>query len=203
MQKIYTAVFVILMTWLAAPQKAMAQEDTTDFNKQLMDVENEVNDLKERFFKSKATLRLLKESIVQGAIQGAQVNVWYRNELSSAYVPQSILCRIDGKEFSTNPTEASSNLASQREYKIISTNLSAEQHTIEVVVKLNGNGKGLFSYVNKYSFEVKGGNTFTPKQGDECTLYVKLEEKKGFALSFLDRPTISFEQKCAPMSGIE
>ena len=202
MQKLY-AVFIILMIWIAAPQSVVAQEDATDFNKQLMNVENEVNDLKERFFKSKATLRLLKESIVQGAIQGAQVNVWYQNELSNSYVPQSILCKIDGKEFSTNPTEASSDLASQKEYKIISTNLSSEQHNIEVVVKLNGNGKGLFSYVNKYSFEVKGGTTFTPKQGDECTLYVKLLEKKGFAISFLDKPTISFEQKCAPMSGIE
>ena len=182
---------------------AFAQEEATDFNKQLMDVENEVNDLKERFFKSKATLRLLKESIVQGSIQGAQIEVSFKDKLGSSYILQSILCRINGKEQSTNPSDASNDLSSQKNYKIISMNLPPEQHTIEVVVKLNGNGKGLFSYVNKYSFEVKGGSTFTPKQGDKCDIYVTLSERKGFALSFLDKPQISFEQRCTPMSGIE
>ena len=78
---------------------AFSEEDG-DFNKKLMDVENEVNDLKERFFKSKATLRLLKESIVQGAVQDARAKIWIKNDLSSSY-------KIEG---STNPSHCRNNM---------------------------------------------------------------------------------------------
>ena len=179
---------------------AFSEEDG-DFNKKLMDVENEVNDLKERFFKSKATLRLLKESIVQGAVQDARAKIWIKNDLSSSYkIEGSIQCNIDGVDF---PTSTEGNLASQKEYSIIDKEISPGKHVVDIKVNLRGNGKGFFSYINNYSFTVNRKGLFTAEQGDECQLIVNLYEKKGFGVSFLDKPQISFEPRCRPMSGID
>ena len=178
-------------------------QEEGDFNKQLMDVENEVNDLKERFFKSKATLRLLKESIVQGAVQGAKAKVWIKNKLGSGYVLDgNIQCSIDGIDFPTSGNE-SGELSAQKEYAIIDKEIQPGTHSVDVKVSLRGNGKGFFSYVNKYSFTVNRMGSFSAKQGDECQLIVELYEKKGFGVSFLDKPQISFEPRCRPMSGVD
>ena len=191
---------LFLSSMLAKP--AFAQEDG-DFSKQLMDIENEVNDLKERFFKSKATLRLLKESIVQGAVEGAKAKVWIKNNLGSGYVLDgNIQCSIDGIDFPTSGNEKGE-LSSQKEFPIIEKEIQPGTHSVEVKVSLRGNGKGFFSYVNKYSFTVNRVGNFSAKQGDECQLMVEIYEKKGFGVSFLDKPQISFEPRCRPMSGVD
>jgi len=188
---------ILLLTY----SRAAFSEEDEDFNKQLMDVENEVNDLKERFFKSKATLRLLKESIVQGAVQDARAKIWIRNNLGDSYkIEGSIQCTIDNVDF---PTSTEGNISSQKEYSIIDKEISPGKHFVEIKVNLRGNGRGLFSYINNYSFTVKRKGMFTAEQGDECQLIVNLYEKKGFAVSFLDKPQISFEVRCRPMSGID
>lgn len=196
------SVILCLLFLFCIPRQGISEEDGT-FNKQLMDVENEVNDLKERFFKSKATLRLLKESIVQGAVQGSKVKVWIRNNLGSGYVLDgNIQFSIDGVDF---PTAGGDDvmLSSQKEYEILEKEITPAQHSVEVKVSLRGNGRGLFSYINKYSFTVNRVGTFIAKQGEECQLIVELFEKKGFGVSFLDKPQISFEPRCLPMSGTD
>ena len=110
---------VLCLLFLFCTQKQAFSEEDGNFNKQLMDVENEVNDLKERFFKSKATLRLLKESIVQGAVQGAKAKVRVRNKLGSGYVLDgNIQFSIDGIDF---PTQGGDDvmLSEQKEYEIL------------------------------------------------------------------------------------
>jgi hypothetical protein len=194
---------VLCLLFLFCTQKQAFSEEDGNFNKQLMDVENEVNDLKERFFKSKATLRLLKESIVQGAVQGAKAKVRVRNKLGSGYVLDgNIQFSIDGIDF---PTQGGDDvmLSEQKEYEILDKEITPGQHSIEVKVSLRGNGSGLFSYINKYSFTVNRVGAFIAKQGDECQLIIELYEKKGFGLSFLDKPQISFEPRCRPISGTE
>jgi hypothetical protein len=197
-------IFTILCLLILSLQGKVAfSEEDGDFNKQLMDVENEVNDLKERFFKSKATLRLLKESIVQGAVQGAKAKVWIKNNLGSGYVLDgNIQCSIDGIDFPTAGNE-DGQLSTQKEYEIINKEISPGQHSVEIKVSLRGNGRGFFSYVNKYSFTVNRVGTFVAKQGDECQLIVEIYEKRGLGVSFLDKPQIAFEPRCRPMSGID
>ena len=179
-------------------------EESSDFDKELMDVENEVNALKERVFQSKATLKLLKEIIVQGAVSGAKATVWHKNELGSSYIIEGVIYLVDDEpRFSRNDNSPQRKLDKEKEFSIPELELTPGQHSLEVNVQLRGNGFGLFKYVNKYTFDLKATTNFTAKQGDDCQILVKIKEKKGFGLSFFDKPKIEFEPRCRQMSDVE
>ena len=57
------------------PLEMTATEEPGDFNRELLNVEEQVDGLKERVFRSKATLQLLKEIVIQGASTGARATV--------------------------------------------------------------------------------------------------------------------------------
>ena len=71
------------------PAGSFAAEDAStedaDFNQELLSIEEEVSSLKEQVFRSKATLQLLKEIVVQGTSEGSKATIWHVNKLGSGY----------------------------------------------------------------------------------------------------------------------
>ena len=71
---------MMLLSWAFMAGSAVAEgteeaagdgvvaELNADFNRELLTIEEQVNSLKERVFRSKATLQLLKEIVVQEAL---------------------------------------------------------------------------------------------------------------------------------------
>ena len=77
-----------------APAASMeAREKTiedTDYAIRLRGLEERVNDLKERIFRSKARLILLRETVLNGVISGAKAQIVHRNEMGSSFTLEQV-----------------------------------------------------------------------------------------------------------------
>src|SRR5204863_4636774 len=80
-----------------APAVVATPDETGDFNRELLTVEEEVDAIKERVFRAKSTLVLLKEIVIEGASTGARATIWHINKLGSGYKLESITYLLDGQ----------------------------------------------------------------------------------------------------------
>src|SRR5688572_10709733 len=104
-----------------APQTEATTEETVDaalYARELRTVEEDVKRLKERVFRSKATLQLLKEIIVEGAGMGSRVVLWHVNKMGPAYTVDQVTYFLDGKSVFTRSAEIDGDIDSLREARV-------------------------------------------------------------------------------------
>lgn len=170
-------------------------EDAADFNRELLTVEEQVDSLKERVFRSKATLQLLKEIVVQGGSSGARATVWHVNKLGTAYRLESITYLLDGQtKFSK--ADPSGSLSDSREFKIHDGALPPGSHNLSVDFKIRPTGYGIFKYAQGYEIDVRSNYAFEAELGKACTVRSVLTDRGGGANSFEERARVDFELKC-------
>jgi hypothetical protein len=73
-----------------APASTANNAEQAALNRELLSVEEEVDALKERVFRSKATLQLLKEVVMEGAGTGGKATIWHVNKLSQGFRLESL-----------------------------------------------------------------------------------------------------------------
>jgi hypothetical protein len=171
-------------------------------NRELYTVEQEVNLLKERVFRSKATLQLLKELVIEGATIGAQVSIWHVNKMGPAYKIESIQYFLDGKAI-YNETNTESGLNALKEVELHQQTLPPGTHNLQVSLFLRGNGLGIFKYLSAYSFRVQSSYTFEVEEGKIMTVRVVTDEKGGLLKPFVERPDVEYEDTVDELRAIE
>ena len=214
MRKTIAIAFVGALLWGGA---ALAQDDpsldtsgvsdaslqaSADFNRELLTIEEQVNSLKERVFRSKATLQLLKEIVVQGTSSGSRSSITHVNKLGRSYTIESISYYLDGQgKFSM--VDTTGGLDSKKELKIFEGPVPPGNHNITVHVKLRGNGFGVFSYVSNYVFNVQASTAFVAEDGKSCKVKAVINERGGIGRSFTERPGVVFETRCIRLAEDE
>ena len=176
--------------------------DAGEFSKRLLTVEEKVNSLKEQVFRSKATLQLLKEIVIQGSTSGARAVIWHVNELGSSYSIQSVSYFLDGQSIYAKAA-ADGTLSQSREFKLHDGAVPAGNHTISVSMVLRGNGFGVFSYVDRYTFNVQSSYAFAAEDGKSCEVWVRMKERKGIGRSFIERPWVQYDLTCSRIGQAE
>jgi len=189
----------------AAPASGVVTEEvlggdesvnSAEFNKRLLTVEEKVNALKEQVFRSKATLQLLKEIVVQGSTSGARAVIWHVNELGAAYSIQSVSYFLDGQSIYSKAALDGS-IGKTKEFKLHDGAIPAGNHTLSVSMILRGNGFGVFNYVDRYTFNVQSSYGFAAEDGKSCEVWVRLKERKGIGKSFIERPSVEYDLTCS------
>ncbi|HJN75321.1 MAG TPA: dihydrolipoamide acetyltransferase [Myxococcota bacterium] len=165
-----------------------------EFNKRLGTMEEHVNTLKEQVFRSKATLQLLKEIVIQGGSAGARSTIFHVNGLGPSYRLESVAYYLDGQSIFAKADPGGS-LDSAKELKVWDGAIPPGSHNLTVNMVLKGNGFGVFNYVDGYTFKVQSSYAFTADEGQATTLNVEINEKKGFGVGFAERPTVEYELK--------
>jgi len=168
---------------------------SSDYNRELLTIEEEVHSLKEQVFRSKATLQLLKEIVVQGSSAGSRATIWHVNKLGRGYTLESVAYYLDGQGKFSKADEAGG-LDEMREFKVFEGAVPPGNHNLTVNLKLRGNGFGVFSYVKNYSFNVQSSTAFVAEEGKSCSVRVVADERKGIGRSFTERPSVQFETQC-------
>jgi hypothetical protein len=177
------------------PLDAQVGTDSPDFNRRLLTAEEEVNGLKERVFRAKATLQLLKEIVIQGSTSGARAVLWHKNELGPAFTIQSVNYYLDGQSIYSK-TVLDESLSGKSEFELHDGPIPAGNHTIAVSMVLRGNGFGVFSYVEQYTFNVQSSYAFTAEDGKSCEVWIRVKERKGIGRSFVERPWVEYDLSC-------
>jgi hypothetical protein len=160
----------------------------------LRDLEQRIDELKEQIRRSHTRLSLLSDTILSGGGAGARATIKFQNELSSAFRVTRVLVVLDGA-VQYNKTDQSGALAEQSEIPIFNGSVPPGDHTLQVLVNLQGNGYGVFSYLRGYRFEVRSSHSFTAVEGKTVNLEAVSYEKGGVTTPLEERPAVRYGEK--------
>lgn len=170
-----------------------AEQAAADFRRELRTVEEDVSDLKERVFRSKATLKLLKELVIDSALTGSRLVMWHVNKLGGGYSMESAQYFLDGKSVFSK-VDPGGTLDTVREIKVSDSSIPAGSHSLQVNLVLRGKGYKVFSYLRTYQFKVTSSYVFNLEEGKVTTLRV-LADSRGGLRNFVERPTIQYDER--------
>jgi hypothetical protein len=159
---------------------------------QLRGLEQRVNELKERIFRSKARLNLLKETVLHGVIAGSRALITHKNDMGSSFRLIKLVYAIDGAQIYAKADDSGA-LDEKREFEIFNGSIVPGNHTISVQMIFRGHGYGIFSYLKGYKFTVRSSHTFTAGEGRQTGITVKAFEKGNITTELKDRPAIKFD----------
>jgi len=185
----------------APPADAAAPvTDPQSFDLELRTMEEDVNALKEQVFRSKAILLLLKEIVVQGSAGGSRATIFHVNKLGASYKIESVAYYLDGQG-RYSQTDENGNLNTTKELEVWDGAIPPGTHTLSATIKIRGDGMGLFSYVEDYTFTVQASDSFEAEEGKACQVRTLIGQKKGITRSFTERVNVTFETRCDPLEA--
>lgn len=194
------AVLAVLM--LAQAPRAIAQDDASaavdepaapEYGRELRTVEEDVKALKERVFRSKATLQLLKEIVIEGAAVGSRVQLFHVNKMGPAYTMESIQYFLDGKSVFAR-VAIGGDLDDLKDILVHEATIPPGTHELSVQIVLRGSGLAVFSYLEEYSFKVQSNYQFKVQDGELTRVRVIANERSGLMRTFVDRPSVEYDE---------
>lgn len=167
---------------------------------QLRGLEQSVNELKERIFRSKARLNLLKETVLHGVIAGSRAVVRHKNEMGSSFKLVKLIYVLDGKQVYSKSDDSGA-LDEKKEFDVFNGAILPGNHTLSVQMVFRGHGYGIFSYLKGYRFTVRASHAFTAGEGRHTLMTVRAFEKGNLTTELKDRPAVKFESSLVAASS--
>ncbi|HET6440061.1 MAG TPA: dihydrolipoamide acetyltransferase [Anaeromyxobacter sp.] len=176
---------------VAEPAPPTPSQDKTDLKVKAL--EEQVSDLKEKIFRTKARLLNLQEMVIGGDIStGAKAVLLHRNEMGSSFYLESVAYALDGAPIYTK-VDVDGDLEKREEFEIFNGRVAPGDHQVSVQLVYRGHGYGLFSYLEGYKFRVQSSNAFTAEPGKVTTIRVVGYEKGGVTAELKDRPAVRYD----------
>jgi hypothetical protein len=168
--------------------------DSQSYTVRLRDLEQRINDLKERIRRSHTRLALLSESIISGVTAAARAEIIFQNDMSSAFRLRRVVALYDGAPLATK-TDERDQIGDQKEIPLYAELVQPGDHTIQILLEYQGNGYGIFSYLKGYKFEVRSSRSFTAIEGKTLQLRVVGYEQGGPTTPLEERPAVRYVEK--------
>lgn len=173
------------------------------FSTRVKTLEEQVTDLKEKIFRTKARLLLLQETVLGGDLsQGARAVLVHKNEMGSSFVLESVAYALDGAPVLTK-VDNNGDLDKNTEFEIFNGRIVPGQHQIAVRLQYRGHGYGLFSYLEGYKFKVQSSYTFNAEASKVTTVKVVGFEKGGLTADLKDRPAVRYDIEVSKDAGLK
>ena len=184
----------------SAPVKPVPSSDpslpvTSDeaFQTRVKTLEEQVVDLKEKIYRTKARLLLLQETVLGGDLSsGARAVLVHKNDMGGSFALESVAYALDGAPILTR-SDKDGDLANRPEFEIFNGRIVPGQHQIAVRLVYKGKGFGVFSYLEGYKFTVSSSYTFTAEPGKVTTVKVVGYEKGGLTTELKDWPAVRYD----------
>ncbi len=157
----------------------------------LRSLEQRVQSLKERAWRAKARVGMLKEAVLGGGV-GARASITHHNEMGSKFRLIRLVYALDGKQVFSR-SDDSGKLHESKRLEVLTGPIAPGSHTISVVAIYRGHGYGVFRYYNKYKFTVKSSHSFTVEEGKGTSIKVRAFERGGMTTPMEKRPGLKFK----------
>jgi hypothetical protein len=164
-------------------------------NIRLRQLEQRVQALKERAWRAKARVEMLKEAVLGGGI-GARAGILHINKMGPSYRLVQLIYALDGTTIFTRKDDSGA-MHETKSFDILSGPITPGSHTLSVMAIYRGHGYGVFRYLKKYKFTVKSSHTFTVDEGKGLTIRVIGYERGGTTTPLEDRPALDFQVNLA------
>lgn len=182
-----------------APQDS-GQRETEVYGDRLSGIQAEVDALKEKVFRSKARLAVLRETVLQGVMAGSRVVLSHRNLMGSGFRLTRVTYFLDGAQIFIEE-DTSGALDERDEITIYDGNIVPGPHNVRVQLTYRGNGFGVFNYLRDYTFEVVDDHEFSaPKDGAVKLVSVGFEGGN-ISTQMQDRPSIDWQTVTLDAAG--
>jgi hypothetical protein len=176
-----------------AEEGAPAAVDTSNIpvNLRLRSLEQRVQALKERAWRAKARVGMLKEAVLGGGV-GARAGIKHVNKMGNSYRLVKLVYALDGAQiFARN--DPSGALHKEKAFDVLTGPIAPGSHTISVLAIYRGHGYGVFKYLKKYKYTGRSSHTFTATEGKGTEIKVVAFEKGGVTTPLEDRPAFDFK----------
>lgn len=168
-----------------------AADGEVPVNLRLRRLEQQVQALKERAWRAKARVGMLKEAVLGGGI-GARAGIQHINKMGSSYRLIQLVYALDGTTIFSRSDDSGA-MHDSKSFDILSGPITPGSHTISVLALYRGHGYGVFKYLSKYKFTVRSSHTFTASEGKGTTIKVIGYERGGATTPLEQRPAIDFQ----------
>ena len=177
-----------------APPSATAPAGGDEqFELKIKGLEEQVNDLKEKIFRTKSRLLLLQETVLGGDISSsAKAVIFHENDMGSSFVLESAAYALDGAAIFTK-VDNGGDLSDKQSFEIFNGQIVPGNHQISVRLVYRGHGYGLFTYLEGYKFRVQSSYTFNAEPGRVSVVRVVGFEKGGITTDLKDRPAVRYD----------
>ncbi len=163
------------------------------FELKIKGIEEQVNDLKEKIFRTKSRLLLLQETVLGGDISSsAKAVIFHENDMGSSFVLESAAYALDGAAIFTK-IDNGGDLSDKQSFEIFNGQIVPGNHQISVRLVYRGHGYGLFTYLEGYKFKVQSSYTFNAEPGRVSVVRVVGFEKGGITTDLKDRPAVRYD----------
>ena len=161
-----------------------------DYNLKLRNLEEKINSLKDKIFRSKQRLSILQETVLSGSIAGARLTITHSNQVGKAFRLVSAIYYLDEAPVYKNLEESAE--LNSGEIVVFDGSVVPGPHHISVFLVYQGRGFGFFSYMKGYSFKMKTGHSVNVEEGNLIEVTVSPQDK-GAAVNIDNRLYISFD----------
>lgn len=168
--------------------------DGATYGVRLRDLEARVDELKDQIRRSHTRLALLSDTILSGGAAGSRAEIVFKNEMSSAFRLIQAIVIVDGA-VQYNRADETGALADQKEIPIFNGSIPPGDHTVQVKLKFQGNGYGVFTYLKGYKFDIQSAHQWTAVEGKTIGLVAVALEKGGVTTPLEQRPQVQWEEK--------
>lgn len=173
------------------------------FNTRVKTLEEQVVDLKEKIYRTKARLLLLQETVLGGDLSsGARAVISSKNDMGGTFALESVAYALDGAPIFTK-ADKNGDLANRQELEIFNGRIVPGQHQIAVRLVYKGRGYGVFSYLEGYKFTVTSSYTFNAEPGKVTNVKVVGYEKGGLTTDLKDRPAVRYDVEITKDAGVK
>jgi len=179
----------------AAPARGAAVPPSADdlADLKVRTLEERVNDLKEKIFRTKARLSNLQEMVMGGDVtSGARAVLFHRNEMGPEFVLESVTYALDGAPLYTK-VDKDGDLDKRQQFEIFNGRVVPGNHQLVVKMTYRGSGFGVFSYLDGYRFKVQSSYVFNAEPGRTTQVKVVGFEKGGLTADLQDRPSVRYD----------
>ena len=160
----------------------------------LKDLEQRIDELKEQIRRSHTRLSLLTDTILSGDLAESRSEIQFQNDMSAAFrLVRALFVLDDAVQY--NKSDDTGALAEQNQIPIFNGSVPPGDHTLQVLLQLQGNGYGVFSYLKSYHIDVRSTHSFTAVEGKTLNLQVVAYEKGGVTTPFEQRPAVRYVEK--------
>lgn len=176
-----------------APAGPAVPAPTTEerYDLKLRELEEKVVSLKEKIFRSKTRLMLLKERILNDVIAEAKLVVEHQNDMGSSFKAVEVHYRLDGETLKLLDN-ATGNLDSDQALEIFSGNVAPGNHSLSVEMVYQGDSI-FFTYLKDYVFKLRASYTFFATKGKITQVTSTGFLKGDITYNITDRPSIKFK----------
>lgn len=160
-------------------------------NLRLRALEQRVQELKERSWRTKARVSMLEEAVLGGGV-GANATIVHVDKMGSSYELVQLVYNLDGTQIFARNADTGA-LADAEEIEVLAGPLSPGSHTVSVLAVYEGRGYGVFKYMNKYKFTVRSTHTFSANDGKATRIEAIAFERGNVTTPVQQRPAIDFK----------